>query len=60
MIRDNLLFAGDVQEKLDDTIAYVKVSIRVNAIAPGSFLTGQNEQLLKNKDGSYTERSQKI
>lgn len=37
-----------------------KVGIRVNAIAPGFFLTGQNENLLKNKDGSYTERSEKI
>lgn len=37
-----------------------KVGIRVNAIAPGFFLTGQNDKLLKNEDGSYTERSQKI
>ncbi len=37
-----------------------KVGIRVNAIAPGFFLTGQNDKLLKNKDGSYTERSEKI
>ena len=37
-----------------------KVGIRVNAIAPGFFITGQNENLLKNEDGSYTERSKKI
>ncbi|KHD36077.1 D-mannonate oxidoreductase [Clostridium acetobutylicum] len=37
-----------------------KVQIRVNAIAPGFFLTKQNEALLKNPDGSFTERSHKI
>lgn len=37
-----------------------KVGIRVNAIAPGFFVTKQNEALLKNADGSYTERSHKI
>ncbi|OAT71585.1 SDR family oxidoreductase [Parageobacillus thermoglucosidasius] len=36
------------------------VGIRVNAIAPGFFLTKQNENLLKNPDGSYTERTKKI
>jgi len=30
--------------------------IRVNAIAPGFFITEQNRELLTNKDGSYTER----
>ncbi|WP_058831430.1 SDR family oxidoreductase [Paenibacillus polymyxa] len=34
--------------------------IRVNAIAPGFFLTEQNRQLLTNEDGSLTERSAKI
>ncbi|OBZ13580.1 SDR family oxidoreductase [Bacillus sp. FJAT-26390] len=34
--------------------------IRVNAIAPGFFLTEQNRKLLKNDDGSLTERSDKI
>ncbi|QAY66718.1 SDR family oxidoreductase [Paenibacillus protaetiae] len=34
--------------------------IRVNAIAPGFFLTKQNERLLTNEDGSLTPRSQKI
>ncbi|NLN15117.1 MAG: SDR family oxidoreductase [Tissierellia bacterium] len=36
------------------------VGIRVNAIAPGFFLTSQNKELLTNEDGSLTERSQKI
>jgi NAD(P)-dependent dehydrogenase (short-subunit alcohol dehydrogenase family) len=34
--------------------------IRVNAIAPGFFLTEQNKKLLTNEDGSLTERSHKI
>ncbi len=37
-----------------------KVHIRVNAIAPGFFLTDQNRSLLTNDDGSYTERAGKI
>lgn len=37
-----------------------KVGIRVNAISPGFFLAKQNEALLKNPDGSLTERSNKI
>ena len=37
-----------------------KVGIRVNAIAPGFFLTNQNRALLTNEDGSYTERAEKI
>ncbi|MGM0883131.1 MAG: SDR family oxidoreductase [Bacillota bacterium] len=34
--------------------------IRVNAIAPGFFLTEQNRKLLMNEDGTLTERSGKI
>ena len=34
--------------------------IRVNAIAPGFFLTEQNRTLLTNSDGSLTERSHTI
>ncbi|MDP6636471.1 MAG: SDR family oxidoreductase [Phycisphaerae bacterium] len=34
--------------------------IRVNAIAPGFFLTEQNRFLLTNEDGSATERGQQI
>ena len=37
-----------------------KVNIRVNAIAPGFFLTDQNRSLLTNEDGSYTKRANKI
>ncbi|MBS4209332.1 SDR family oxidoreductase [Bacillus sp. FJAT-50079] len=37
-----------------------EVGIRVNAIAPGFFLTSQNEALLKNSDGTNTERTEKI
>ena len=41
-------------------VHFAKVGIRVNAIAPGFFLTNQNHDLLINPDGSYTARSQKI
>lgn len=37
-----------------------KVGVRVNAIAPGFFLTEQNRGLLTNEDGTYTERAEKI
>ncbi|CAM5488660.1 hypothetical protein BSAF29S_05435 [Bacillus safensis subsp. safensis] len=37
-----------------------EAGIRVNAIAPGFFLTSQNKNLLLNEDGDYTERSHKI
>ncbi|MBQ6472393.1 MAG: SDR family oxidoreductase [Victivallales bacterium] len=36
------------------------MGIRVNAIAPGFFLTDQNRSLLTNPDGSLTPRSHKI
>ena len=36
------------------------VGIRINAIAPGFFLTEQNKNLLLKEDGSLTERSDKI
>lgn len=35
-------------------------AIRVNAIAPGFFLTNQNRALLTNPDGSLTERGQDV
>ncbi|OPA75600.1 D-mannonate oxidoreductase [Paenibacillus selenitireducens] len=41
-------------------VHFAESGIRVNAIAPGFFLTKQNENLLKNPDGSLTERSHKI
>jgi NAD(P)-dependent dehydrogenase (short-subunit alcohol dehydrogenase family) len=34
--------------------------IRVNAIAPGFFVSTQNSRVLLNPDGSYTERSKKV
>ena len=34
--------------------------IRVNAIAPGFFITKQNHDLLLNPDGSYTDRARTI
>ncbi|MBO5893008.1 MAG: SDR family oxidoreductase [Alistipes sp.] len=34
--------------------------IRINAIAPGFFLTEQNRSLLTNPDGSYTERGKDV
>ena len=37
-----------------------EAGIRVNAIAPGFFLTEQNRTLLTNPDGSLTERAAKI
>jgi NAD(P)-dependent dehydrogenase (short-subunit alcohol dehydrogenase family) len=37
-----------------------KVNIRVNAIAPGFFLTDQNRALLTNADGSLTARGETI
>ena len=41
-------------------VHFSKIGIRVNAIAPGFFITKQNEALLLNADGSYTARSEKI
>lgn len=37
-----------------------KGNIRVNAIAPGVFLTEQNHDLLLKPDGSYSDRTQKF
>jgi NAD(P)-dependent dehydrogenase (short-subunit alcohol dehydrogenase family) len=41
-------------------VHFSKVKIRVNAIAPGFFLTDQNHTLLLNADGTYTDRAKKI
>ena len=41
-------------------VHFAKVGIRVNAIAPGFFLTDQNRGLLIDENGNYNERSQKI
>lgn len=41
-------------------VHFAPVGIRVNAIAPGFFITDQNRSLLMNADGSLTPRSEKI
>ncbi len=41
-------------------VHFAKEGIRVNAIAPGFFVTNQNRALLFNDDGSTTARSEKI
>jgi NAD(P)-dependent dehydrogenase (short-subunit alcohol dehydrogenase family) len=41
-------------------VHFADAGIRVNAIAPGFFLTEQNRNLLTNEDGTLTERSNKI
>lgn len=41
-------------------VHFAKIGVRVNALAPGFFLTDQNRSLLTNEDGSLTERGNKI
>lgn len=41
-------------------VHFAPVGIRVNAIAPGFFLTEQNRSLLIKEDGSLSDRSKKI
>ena len=41
-------------------VHFSKVGVRVNALAPGFFLTDQNRGLLTNDDGSWTPRAEKI
>jgi len=41
-------------------VHFSKVGIRVNAIAPGFFVTDQNRKLLNNSDGSRTPRGNTI
>lgn len=41
-------------------VHFARAGIRVNAIAPGFFLTEQNRSLLTRHDGSFTERAEKI
>lgn len=41
-------------------VHFSKCGVRVNAIAPGFFLTDQNRSLLTNPDGSLTARGDKI
>ena len=41
-------------------VHFSKVGIRVNAIAPGFFITKQNRNMLINEDGSFSKRAEKI
>ena len=41
-------------------VHFSRVGIRVNAMAPGFFLTEQNRRLLTNEDGSLTDRGNTI
>ena len=41
-------------------VHFAKTGVRVNAIAPGFFLTNQNRFLLIDDEGNLTERGQKI
>ncbi len=41
-------------------VHFAKVGIRVNALAPGFFVSEQNRALLFDEQGNYTERSKKI
>ncbi|MBY0148283.1 SDR family oxidoreductase [Neobacillus niacini] len=41
-------------------VHFAEAGLRVNAIAPGFFLTEQNRALLTNPDGTNTERTNKI
>ncbi len=41
-------------------VHFAKTGIRVNAIAPGFFVTKQNQALLFNEDGTPTPRTEKI
>ena len=41
-------------------VHFAKVGVRVNAIAPGFFVTSQNRALLYDREGRPTERTEKI
>ena len=41
-------------------VHFAEAGVRVNAIAPGFFLTKQNRNLLLKEDGSFSERAEKI
>lgn len=44
----------------NDVVSKFGEGIRVNAIAPGFFITEQNRALLTNPDGSYTKRGEDV
>ncbi|SDM45249.1 SDR family oxidoreductase [Halarsenatibacter silvermanii] len=41
-------------------VHFSRENLRVNALAPGFFLTEQNKELLLDEEGNYTERAEKI
>ena len=41
-------------------VHFSRENLRVNALAPGFFLTEQNRELLLDEEGDYTERAEKI
>ena len=41
-------------------VHFSKAGIRVNALAPGFFVTNQNQKLLKDENGNWTPRAEKI
>lgn len=41
-------------------VHFSRVGIRVNALAPGFFITNQNRNMLIQPDGSYSDRAKKI
>ena len=43
-----------------ETVQKFGTGIRVNAIAPGFFITTQNKEILTNQDGSLTNRGKTI
>ena len=42
------------------SVHFAEAGIRVNAVAPGFFVTKQNQSLLFNEDGTPTQRTEKI
>ena len=51
---------GTAKAAIANFTKYMAGGLRVNAIAPGFFLTDQNRTLLTNPDGSLTDRSKTI
>ena len=52
--------AKEAQFLANEVAAKFGEGIRVNAIAPGFFITEQNRALLTNPDGSYTQRGEDV
>lgn len=41
-------------------VHFAQNGVRVNALAPGFFITEQNKRLMTNEDGTYTDRAKKV